>query len=268
MDNEAFWAGASMFQIPEEYQKSFEDAKSSTTLDRDRSIAESANKKAGSLDGYDCPLCKNRGYFTKIRDDGARVSVECECMSKRRALYRIKKSGLENLLRIYTFDTYKTNDAWHKKAKAIAQEYAQNMRGWFYIYGNPGSGKTHLCTAICSEMIRHGKDVRYMLWRNDAPHLKAFVKERQEYEQLMNQYSSVPVLYIDDFLKGKVTDADVNVAFELINNRYNADGQITIISSERTINDILQIDEAIGSRIYERSRGYCIKTPNENWRLQ
>ena len=63
------------------------------------------------------------------------------------------------------------------------------------------------------------------------------------------------------------SDGDLNVAFELLNARYNARKR-TIISGERTIGAIMDIDEAIGSRIYERSKnGYCFETSPENWRL-
>ena len=64
-----------------------------------------------------------------------------------------------------------------------------------------------------------------------------------------------------------MSDGDLNVAFELLNARYNARKR-TIISGERTIGAIMDIDEAIGSRIYERSKnGYCFETSPENWRL-
>ena len=80
------------------------------------------------------------------------------------------------------------------------------------------------------------------------------------------------VLYIDDMYKtGKgqqPTVGDVNLAFEIINARYNDTGKVTIISSERTVEEMLDIDEAVGSRIYERSKGnYLNLYGRENWRL-
>ena len=42
-------------------------------------------------------------------------------------------------------------------------------------------------------------------------------------------------------------------AFEILNYRYN-NGLITVISSEKNINDILDYDGALGSRIYEMSK--------------
>ena len=139
---------------------------------------------------------------------------------------------------------------------------------WFIISGNSGTGKTHLCTAICGELIKAGKEVRYMLWRDEAPRLKALVNDRFEYDRLISEIKRADVLYIDDFWKGAVTQADINLSFEILNARYNSKQKVTLISSERTIEQILSVDEAIGSRIYERSKGFYIKTPDENWRLR
>ena len=65
------------------------------------------------------------------------------------------------------------------------------------------------------------------------------------------------VLYIDDFLKGKLTEADVNIMYELINHRYMNNLPI-IVSTEKSLDQILEFDEAIGSRIIEMCRKYII----------
>ena len=80
----------------------------------------------------------------------------------------------------------------------------------------------------------------------------------------------VPVLYIDDFLKGKVTDADMNLAFALINARCNRRRSRTIISSERSIAEIRKLDEATGSRIMQRAEDYTLSAPTGaiNWRCK
>ena len=105
-----------------------------------------------------------------------------------------------------------------------------------------------------------------MLWRNEASRLKANVNE-SVYGDMIKNLTEIPVLYIDDFFKGGVTQGDINLAFELINDRYNS-RKATIISSEKTINDLLNIDEAIGSRIVERSGEFITNiTRKENYRL-
>lgn len=50
---------------------------------------------------------------------------------------------------------------------------------------------------------------------------------------------------------------DLNLAFELINHRYGNRNLITIISCEHFIDDLMSFDEAIASRIYQRSKGFA-----------
>lgn len=189
-------------------------------------------------------------------------------MATRRTLKRIRRSGLQDLLNAYTFAAYLTPHQWQEKAKALAIDFLDQRGKWFFIGGTSGSGKTHLCTVIVGEMINGGKEARYLQWRSDIPRLKAMVNDREEYERSMRDYATVPVLYIDDFFKGNITEADINIAYELINARYILRDGVTIISSEKSLEDILFIDEAIGGRIVERSKGYALKTPDYNWRLK
>lgn len=235
----------------------------------------SLNATLGSLnekDGIDCPICGNKGAVYRIDEAGCLFVSECECMAKRRSLNLLRLSGLEDLVRDCTFKTFQTPDNFTQKAKEAALEYVKTGAGkWFYISGRPGCGKTHLCTAICRRFLGQNIPVRYMLWREDGPKLKAMVNgEQEKYASLMDELSNVPVLYIDDFLKGKVSEADLNLAFALINARYNRRNTRTIISSERSIAEIRKLDEATGTRIYQRAEGYVLNAPNDakNWRCQ
>ena len=232
---------------------------------------EAYNSISGKLTGYDCPKCLNRGDYAAIVD-GEEVIFPCQCMEARRAVNRITASGLKGLLNRYRFDNYDDGEPWQKKIKKAAELFAKNPDGWFYIGGTAGCGKTHICTAICSELLNREIPVIYMLWRDKVTGLKAVVNE-PEYQDETEQYRKVKCLYIDDFLKAgreKVTDGDLNIAFELLNARYNQDRKITIFSSERSIEDIMGLDAAIGSRIYQNCRNnyFFVSGQEKNWRLR
>lgn len=216
------------------------------------------------LGNVDCEICGNTGNVTEYKD-GVLYSRECSCMARRRSIRKLKNSGLEDMISRYTFDNYETLDQETARIKEIAQHYTD---GWLYIFGRSGSGKTHICTAICADLIRKDLEVYYMSWRDESTALKALVTDAEEYEKRLNKIKRVPVLYIDDFLKGGSSDADIRLAFEILNARYNDKALRTIISSEYDIKDILDRDEALGGRIYERSKGRVIKAPSKNWRLR
>lgn len=217
------------------------------------------NRKPGNLEGYDCPECLNRGFSYRIDEKGYMIAKPCKCMTIRKNRQRVERSGLSDLLSRYTFDAWRTEREWQAEVFAGAKRFAENPDGWFAMCGSPGTGKTHICTAICGELMKKGYDVRYMLWRDAATTLKAnSTADAAAYSHEITPLKTVQVLYIDDFFKtgGKrpPTVMDANLAFEIINARYNARDLITIVSSERSLDELMRIDEATASRIYERTK--------------
>ena len=100
--------------------------------------------------------------------------------------------------------------------------------------------------------------------------LKTLVNDKG-YKEAINEFKKTDVLYIDDLFKQQnVGDADIKLAFEIIDSRYRED-RITVISSELNIDDIMGIDEAVAGRILQMSRGYQLnidKDRNKNYRLR
>ncbi len=232
------------------------------------------NSQQGDLNGYDCPLCKNRGYTAKVVGNVI-VNVECGCMVTRRNLQRIKNSGLTDTLLRYTFNTYVTKEDWQRYIKMKALEYINSSQNWFFIGGQVGCGKTHICTAIINHFLTNGVSSIYVVWREIVRKLKANIMDDEEYNRLINPLKTISVLYIDDFFKveqgTKPTSADINIAFELLNYRYNNSKLLTIISSEKTIEEIINLDEAVGSRIEEKVKGFSLnidKDRSKNYRLK
>ncbi|MBR1708818.1 MAG: ATP-binding protein, partial [Clostridia bacterium] len=251
---------------------------------RERVERECAEYNAGqgyldATDGIDCPLCKNRGYVAKaIKHDlfgyWTTVMAECECKKQRTSVRRIKASGLAGAISRCTFDTFEAMDDWQIRMKSTAQRYVNGNGGlWFYAGGQIGAGKTHICTAICGELLKQNQSVLYMLWKDESTRLKSLVNDTEVREREIGKYKSVDVLYIDDFFKsqrsgGKAvppTPADLSLAFEILNHRYVARKK-TVISSEWMISEICDIDEAVGSRIYEMSKGSCCQISRDKTR--
>lgn len=250
---------------------------------------DGANKVPGKLNeewpdaAYDCNLCLNRGYVLEAHEQAGEVDIKavlCRCMTVRKSMKRLARSGLKSVTRIYTFKKFETETDWQNRIKQTALSFTEQVlsgnKQWFFIGGQTGCGKTHICTAIAVQAIKNYMDVIYMTWRDDVRILKAAVNT-PEYTARINALKSVDVLYIDDFLKGRSdngryspTESDIGIAFELLNHRYN-NQQTTIISSELTLDTIADIDEAIAGRIAQRSKGYCIavqKDQKKNYRLK
>lgn len=217
----------------------------------------SHNAVKGNLKGVDCSICHNSGR-TFFRQGDEEVLQWCPCRSSRESIENIKRSGLESTIQELSFGRFIAKEDWQKRIKLMAEEYTQNGDGyWFFIGGQPGSGKTHLCTAIADKLLKDGKSLKYMMWCDESTRLKAVVNDCEEYEKRINEIKNVEVLYVDDLFKtqqgANPTPADVRLAFEILNYRYVSKKR-TIISSEKRIEAIKDIDEAIGSRIAEMTR--------------
>jgi DNA replication protein DnaC len=238
------------------------------------------NDRPGNLSGYDCSICKNKGVVYFVSEDDEIRAKPCRCREIRNSLLRIRSSGLESFLNRCTFASFQTHLPFQKEMKRTALEFLEDGDGkWFFAGGQSGAGKTHICTAIAGELLRRGKSVQYMLWNDESVRIKAAIHDEFEYAKLVDPLKRVSVLYIDDLFKPVQDDTgvrkqpnpgDIRLAFELLNFRYLHSELLTIISSEWTIDELQDIDPAIGGRVYQRSKGYCLTiSPEEykNYRL-
>lgn len=235
---------------------------------------EAFNQIPGDLDkkdGFNCDYCKNRGHLAAICDNTI-VSRDCPtCSPIRKSIWMLNKSGLANK----TFDSFTTSEKWRQGLLDAAKKYVdENSDKWFFMGGQSGVGKTHLCSAALHEFIfRYHKESLLFEWAEKSKELKRLINT-PEYDKKIDLYKKVPVLYIDDFLKVKrgetPTAADINLAFEIIDYR-DRKSLVTLISSEFTLSDLISFDEATGSRIKFRAKGYIInieRNANKNYRLK
>lgn len=238
----------------------------------------SYNDSVGNLneiDGWNCNICKNKGHYFVVGEDGKEAQRACKCLKMRAILRAAKKSGLGDVLSDCRFDKFDDTEEWQKSVKRKAMAFCNDEAArWFFIGGQVGSGKSFICTAIAAHYIKAGRDVKYMLWSEEAKKLKALVNDSSYHDEI-EPYKSVEVLYIDDFLKVKngeaPTAADINLAFEIINHRLLSKDKITIISSEKMLDEIMDYDEATMSRIYQKTGDYKINIPKDrakNYRLK
>jgi len=248
--------------------------------------ADDYNKMAGTLherDGYDCPICKNKGDImtVEVEDDGwpyMRMRA-CKCKDVRASITKMQQSGLGNVIRDKSFDKFQVLASWQQTVKDAAMAYAKDPHGWFFMGGQSGCGKSHLGTAICREFLLAGQGVTYMVWPDEAPIIKGAAKDDPDRrEKLVGRLKKAEVLYVDDLFKPdrdaanakqRPTGADIRLAFEILNYRYNNPALLTIISSEFSTDELLEIDQALGSRIFEMSEPINIaEDVSRNYRLR
>ncbi|MGL5351812.1 MAG: ATP-binding protein [Clostridium sp.] len=225
-----------------------------------------------------CPLCDDTTWI-EYRKNNRVCASRCQCFSsnKDNTNESWKRAGL-------TLETSKLNftnfNEWNEKAiemKNVATNYYKNFsaikntrENSIMFLGNPGSGKTHLCIAIANNLMKNrGVAVVYMPYREVIISIKQNIMDADSYSINLNRYKKVDVLLIDDLFKGQATKADVNIMFEIINYRY-MNNLPMLISTELKIAELVDIDEAIASRVYEMAIGYtvAINSKESNYRFK
>lgn len=211
-----------------------------------------------------CDKCKGKGYFYEP-DEKWWKRVECECMSSRRALNYVERLGLLKDVQKCNFDTYVPYD----EPTARMKETAQNFRkGWLYLGGQSGSGKTHLAYSIFGRLVRQHKAPRWMAWIKESQELKMMIGEDEdEYNKEVERLMKCEILFIDDFFNIVPTQADIRLARTIIDNRYSND-LMTVFTSELTLADLNDYDDAIAGRIAEKATVFQIQGNNHNYRMR
>lgn len=196
--------------------------------------------------------------------------IRCECYKREQTLKLWASAGLTTDLKTRTFETYKPYNADTSKAKGIAAIFAKDFKSESIAFiGQPGSGKTHLGMAIMLNFLEKGIQTVYFAYREEITRLKQNIMDQEIYQKEISKYKHCNVLFIDDLFKGKVTDSDIKIMFEIINHRY-INRKPVIISSELTIDMLLDVDEATGSRIFEMCRDHLVEMRGKenNYRMR
>lgn len=231
---------------------------------------EDYSNKAGL---EECCICKGIGFILTKTPNGQLYSRKCECYKKRISKARFENTELSKK-EFYTLSNYKTDEKWQKAILDTAKEYINNYKNnWFYIGGQVGAGKTHICTAILRNIGElYNVDYKYIRCDVELDKLKrqAFDKNEDTFKSHLNALKTVELLFIDDLFKKRPSEADIGKIIEIIDNRY-LDNKNCIISSEYTIDDLIAIDQGIASRIIEKANGFIInikKDLSKNQRIK
>lgn len=220
---------------------------------------------------YECAKCQDLTFI--IVDDEA---VPCECRALRQAEEILRKSGVSTEFRNKTFENYNCEyDQQTILAYKLAMSYVKDFeliensrRNSIILMGQSGAGKSHLSLSIANELMDMGIGVIYMPYRDVITKIKQNIIDEVYYHREMNRYKNARVLLIDDLFKSRYTDSDINIMFELLNYRYFNNLPI-IVSTELMMDELLNVDEALGSRIIEMSREHLVTLKGEklNFRI-
>ena len=221
---------------------------------------------------YKCDKCKDMLFIEQ--SDGS--YGPCECRQIRIAENKLKASGVSEEFRKMRFESFNYQNSVetleaYLTAKSYSKDFAEiraARKNSIILSGQVGSGKTHLGMSIANNLLDDSVGVIYMPYRSSITNLKQSITDEENYQREIRSYKEAHVLLIDDLFKGRITESDTNIIYEIVEYRYFKNLPM-IVTTEKTVDELLDIDEAIGSRIYEMSKNYLItmKGRGLNYRL-
>lgn len=238
--------------------------------------------KSDDTESYRCPTCKDKGFSLEkipvLDQEGKQrkwptgllmyteVLKDCVCSKKRQSEHLMKFSEITDKFKKMTFSNFITEGKPNviKEAFECAKDYfidfdhiKDTRCNSISLLGQSGVGKTHLLTALSNNLIMK-KQVSVLYF----PFVEGFNDLKDDFnllEEKLMKMKRISVLYIDDLFKGRTfpTDFQIEQMFAVINYRYLNHKPI-MVSSEKTVDELCKIDEALGTRIYEMSKGYTV----------
>jgi DNA replication protein DnaC len=201
---------------------------------------------------------------------------DCVCQFEKKIARMLKKTGFDYgryaEMSLENFEP-DTDEAARMKQHAEAFLGDRDATGLGY-FGKSGTGKTHICIAVCQELARTRRvPHRYFAYRKEITAIKALMYRNPDaYISEIKNLCAVPVLYIDDLFKlarsrGEPEDRDLQIMHAIVNDRC-INKRTTLFSSECSLREITEIDEATGSRIYEMCNPHLMKCEGKNRRIK
>ncbi|MBN2860445.1 MAG: ATP-binding protein [Sphaerochaetaceae bacterium] len=180
-----------------------------------------------------CPECRN--------EDNIREGVEA--MKDSRVGLRIEEIGIPAKFASCTVNGFITTDS-----DRSSETMKQNVKNKVILFvngeiqslaliGETGVGKTHLMTAALKALAREGKSARYVNERQIYREIHESYLGRKDLpteSQIIDRYSNVDVLGIDEIGRSSWTEHESQTLYEIIDNR-SVSGRKTFMAGNLTL---------------------------------
>lgn len=209
-----------------------------------------------------CPACAEE-YERREREQRA---AHEEAVRKLRMANQLSVSGLVGRMLDSSFESFATATSEQQRAVQVCKDFATTAAfdggGGLWLVGPPGTGKTHLGSAMVNHVIRErqaqacihsGREIIRMLratWGGSAPASNAWGDAPATEDEVIDHLGTAALLVIDEIGVGMGTDAERVQLFEVIDLRYKL-RRPTVVLSNLVASDMKAV---LGGRSYDRLR--------------
>jgi DNA replication protein DnaC len=212
--------------------------------------------------GYRCLVCRDSGFVRQecqVRESGFGQAVDCQCRTEhpqvRAALIatRLTRSGIAPALARCTLETFTRRTGTTHALNAVYALCAAHRTGadgprWLVLYGEPGTGKTHLLTAALQQMLPlaegFGAGLGMFL---DACKANQFAR----YHELTQQAIDAPILLFDEVGAQGDGDWGREKVERILNARYERQAW-TLLGITMASENVTQWSPRLASRFADR----------------
>lgn len=168
----------------------------------------------------------------------------------------------------FTFDSFLTDDTneyAYRLAQAIAEDPGNPKRNPLFLWGESGTGKTHLVKAIKqrAEEIYSQKKIIYVTSENFTNEFLESLGNKQP-RTFRKKYRTLDILLIDDFQDMAGKGVFLNELFNTFNELYDRKTQI-VITCDQPISKVKDIEKRIKSRF---SMGTTVELKQPDYELK
>lgn len=199
-----------------------------------------------------CPTCMKENKQRAEAEEEIRAS-QAKADAVRGMLGR---SGIPERFKGRDFDNYTATSEAQKRTLKAARAYSQNFddmmkHGTGLVFcGKPGTGKTHLATAIANQVIRNGRAAVFASTIKVARAVKnTYRKDSEKTEQqAIDFWISPDLLILDEVGVQLGTETEKIILFEVLNGRYEQMKPTIVISNLLEA----ELSSYLGARVIDR----------------
>lgn len=231
---------------------------------------EESKARNGYAPNPACPVCHGFGLVHPLLSDGkpnyAEI-VSCSakgCITDNWRTYQSTTAYAKELgvSKFNKFDTFKTVLGVETTLAAF-RDIAFNAQAppLLFVYGTTGNGKTHLCEATITELLRRGINCRLWVVSDMVSKLKESIPENTT-ELLIRSLKQLPALIMDEWGQNYGSEWEEQRLEEIVLARERA-GLITIITTNQ---EPSKLPERVASRFRDRDQARLIHNKAPDYR--